>query len=380
MHYKNFPTLHAEPSLLGFGIMRLPVTAEGTIDEPLAAEMIDLAFSEGVNYFDTAWGYHNEESEAFVGRMVVGRYPRESFYLADKLPVWLTPDATKAEEIFQIQMNRLQTDYVDFHLLHALGKERWDQLKTSGVLEWQQQKKAEGTFKRIGFSFHDKPEVLAEILEYQHWDFCQLQINYLDWEQYQSKEMYELCVKHNVPVIVMEPIRGGSLANPHEDVIKLFNETSQAKQLPTYSPAAHALRFVASLDNVAVILSGMSAPDQVKENLETISHFEGLTAAEEQMYEKARDIFRNLPLIPCTKCKYCDICPVQIEMWELFSRYNNYISYRTPAALVNYVRKHDPEHLPPACIECHECESQCPQGIEITTKIQEVYQLAQSLS
>ncbi len=375
MQYKLFPTLNAKPSLLGFGLMRLPVTADGKIDDQLAGQMIDRAISSGVNYFDTAWGYHNEQSERFVGRMLVSRHPRESFYLADKLPVWLTPDVPTAEKIFQEQMSRMQTNYVDFHLLHALGKERWDQLKTSGILEWQQQKKAEGTFKRIGFSFHDKPEVLKEILEYQHWDFCQLQLNYLDWELYQSKEMYELCVQHNVPVIVMEPIRGGSLATPHNDVISLFKET-----VPTLSPATVALRFPASLANVAVVLSGMSTPEQVDENIETISNFVSLTPEEETMYQKARDIFRGLPLIPCTKCKYCDICPVQIEMWELFSRYNDYVSYQTPAALVKYVREHDPDHLPPACIECHECESQCPQGIQITSKIQEVYALAQELA
>lgn len=373
MQYRTIPGLDAETSLLGFGCMRLPVDSSGQIDEAAATAMIDHAIANGVNYFDTAYGYHNEQSESFVGRALCSRHPRESFYLADKLPVWKTPDVESAEEVFQEQLARMQTDYVDFHLLHALSKDRWEELKVNGVLDWQRQKKEEGIVHRIGFSFHDKPEVLKEILEYQHWDFCQLQINYLDWEQYQSKEMYELCLEHNVPVVVMEPIRGGSLANPHEDVISLFKSVA-----PDYSPAAVALRFVASLDKVTTVLSGMSEAVQVTENLETLGNFTGISPAEDEMYEQARAIFRTLPLIPCTSCQYCSICPQQIEMWELFTRYNNHISYNNIGSLVKYVREHDIEHLPPACIECYQCEEQCPQNIEIVKLIQEVYSLAKT--
>ncbi len=374
MHYRSIPSLNAKTSLLGFGCMRLPVTEDGKIDDTRAFKMIDEAFAQGVNYFDTAWGYHSGESEPFVGRAVVDRYPRESFYLADKLPVWMTPDVESAEKTYLEQMRRMKTDYVDFHLLHALEKKRWDELKTSGVLEWQQEKKAAGIFHRTGFSFHDSPEVLREILAYQPWDFVQLQINYLDWDQYRSREMYELAEEFNVPVIVMEPIRGGSLANPHEDVQNLFRQV-----MPDLSPAAVALRFVAGLDKVACILSGMSDEAQVRENLATLSNFEGLSEEEIEMYTRARAIFKELPLIPCTTCKYCDLCPAKIEMWELFERYNHYISYNNPSGLVNYVKEHNPEHLPPACIECYACEEQCPQGIVITERIQDVYALAKKL-
>ncbi len=375
MIYRTNDKLQTKTSLLGFGCMRLPTDQEDKIDDARAMKMIDDAVAAGVNYFDTAWGYHGEQSEGFVGRALCSRHPRDSFYLADKLPVWRTGNKEEAEETFRIQMERMQTDYVDFHLLHSLNKKSFDEIKSNGVIEWQEEKKAQGVFKHIGFSFHDKPEVLEEILAYKDWDFCQLQINYLDWELYQSKEMYELANKYNVPIIVMEPIRGGSLSNPHDDVKNIFR-----KVRPDLSPSAIALRYVANLDNILTILSGMSIEEHVYENIETISNFEGLNTEEEQMYKDARASFARLPLIPCTSCKYCDICPAQIEMWELFSKYNHYISYNDPKPLVNYVKKHPEEHLPPACILCYACEEQCPQGIEITQEIQRVYALAQGLT
>lgn len=161
--------------------MRLPTDQEDKIDDARAMKMIDDAIAAGVNYFDTAWGYHGEQSEGFVGRALCSRHPRDSFYLADKLPVWRTGNKEEAEETFRIQMERMQTDYVDFHLLHSLNKKSFDEIKSNGVIEWQEEKKAQGVFKHIGFSFHDKPEVLEEILAYKDWDFCQFQINYLDW-------------------------------------------------------------------------------------------------------------------------------------------------------------------------------------------------------
>lgn len=373
MLYRENTKLDSKTSLLGFGLMRLPVDKDGKIDDEKAFAMVDYAMEHGVNYYDTAYGYHGEMSEDFVGRAVCARHPRESFYLADKLPVWITPTKEKAEEIYQIQMKKMQTDYVDFHLLHALNKERFNELKENGVMDWQEEKKAQGVFKRVGFSFHDKPEVLEEILAYKAWDFCQIQLNYLDWNLYKSKEMYELCEKYGVPVVIMEPIRGGSLSNPHTDVQNVFKAVQ-----PELSPSAIALRFVANLDNVITILSGMSDESHVKENIETISNFEGLSQEEEKMYEDARAIFDELPHIPCTSCRYCDICPEQIEMWELFTKYNHFVSYNDAKPLVDYVKKHDEEHLPPACILCYACESQCPQQINITEEIQKVYKVAKA--
>ncbi len=374
MIYRTDDKLKTKTSLLGFGGMRFPVDADDKIDEAQTTKMIDMAIEAGVNYFDTAYSYHNEQSESFYGKALVGRHDRSSFYLADKLPLWFTTDMQKTQEIFEEQMRRLQTDYVDFHLLHAMNKERFDQAKEIGIIDWQEDKKKEGVFTHVGFSFHDKPEVLDEILSYKHWDFCQIQLNYLDWDIYQSKEMYDIARKHGVPLIIMEPIRGGSLSNPNDKVRELFKEVR-----PDLTPSAIALSFVANLDGILTILSGMSNLQHVQENIVTISQFQGLTKEEEVMYEKAREIFRSLPLIPCTSCKYCSECPMDIEMWELFNKYNHYISYNDPKPLVNYVKKHDPAHLPPACIKCYTCENLCPQHIEITEEIQKVYALAESL-
>lgn len=375
MLYTENDKLKARASLLGFGLMRLPTDKDGNIDEQPAAEMIDRAYQAGVNYFDTAYGYLNSQSEGFAGRFLCRRYPRDSFYLADKLPLWECRNAAEAEKIYQIQMERMQTDYVDFHLLHAVNKERFEMVKAGGIDQWQEEKKAQGIFHRIGFSFHDKPEVLDEILSYKSWDFCQIQMNYLDYDIYESKAQYDICRKHGVPFVVMEPIKGGTLANPHADVKALFKQYR-----PDLSPAALALRFVASLDGLVTILSGMSAMEQLEENLKTLSTYRELSPAEEEMYEKARAIFKGLPLIPCTSCKYCEACPAEIEMWQLFTRYNNYISYNNADGLVKYIRERDPSKLPPACICCHHCEEQCPQHIKITEEIQKVYALACELA
>lgn len=370
MRYAEIPGLGVGTSRLGFGLMRLPTDQDGNIDEAGATEMVDRAWALGVNYYDTAYGYLNEQSESFVGRALCSRYPREQFYLADKLPLWKCGDVPEAEEVFREQMRRMRTDYVDFHLLHAVNKERWEKVKAAGIDRWQEEKKREGVFKRIGFSFHDKPEVLEEILSYKNWDFCQIQINYLDYELYESKAMYEICLRHHVPFVVMEPIRGGSLANPHDEVKALFK-----KVRPDLTPAAIALRWTAALDQTITVLSGMSELSHVEENCRVMSEFSRLTPAEEKMYEDARAVFRKLPLIPCTKCRYCDICPQGIEMWELFPRYNDFISYNRKEPLLKYLRETAPEKLPPACILCHQCEEQCPQHIRITEKIQEVWQL-----
>lgn len=374
MIYTDQAKLDKKTSLLGFGLMRLPLNKDGKIDRKRALAMVDRAIASGVNYFDTAYFYHDEESEDFAAEALAERYPREDFFLADKLPIWECREKGDEERLCLEQLRRLKTDYFDFYLLHAMNEERWETAKKLGIDRWMQEKKAEGRFKRIGFSFHDRPEVLDRILTEGNFDFCQIQMNYLDYEIYESKAQYEIIRRHGLPFVIMEPIRGGSLANPHQDVQALFKEVK-----PELSPAAAALRFAISLDGVMTVLSGMSDESHVLENIKTVSEFEGLSKKEEEMYEKAREIFRGLPLIPCTECKYCKLCPSGIEMWELFSRYNHYISYNQPERLIGYVEKCEEAHLPPACISCFQCEEQCPQHIKITEKIQDVYQLALKL-
>ena len=261
MEKRKLENLGIETSLLGFGCMRFPVTAEGKIDEPEAERMLDKAIAAGVNYIDTAYPYHNGDSEPFVGR-VLKKYDRHSFYLATKLPCWNVSKKEDAERIFEEQLTRLQTDYIDFYLMHALSGDSFRKMAELGVVEVLERLKAEGRIKYLGFSFHDSYEAFEEILCYRDWDFCQIQLNYMDAESQAGLKGYRLTEERNVPLVIMEPVKGGSLAAFAEDITGKFRALD-----PEASVASYALRWVGSLPNVKVVLSGMSTMEQVEDNL-----------------------------------------------------------------------------------------------------------------
>ena len=340
--------------------MRFPVTADGKIDEAQAEKMLDDAIAAGVNYIDTAYPYHNGESEPFVGK-ALKKYDRESFYLATKMPIWKIETLEDAKNVFEEQLERLQTDYVDFYLLHAIGKERWEKIKTLGIIPLCEQLQAEGKIRYFGFSFHDNYEAFEEILTYRNWDFCQIQYNYMDTCEQAGDKGYALTEKLDVPLVIMEPVKGGSLANFSEDINEQFHKLD-----PDASIASFALRWVGSHPNVKVILSGMSTPEQVADNLKTFGDFKAFDEAESQAVEKIVEQLKARVQNGCTGCRYCMPCPMGVDIPRNFAVWNIYHIYGT----YDHVKREwengiKPEEKAANCIKCGKCEAVCPQKIAI---------------
>jgi predicted aldo/keto reductase-like oxidoreductase len=378
-------------SLLGFGCMRFPQTGDGKIDEPLATKMIDYAYAHGVNYFDTAWMYHNGESETFIGK-TLKKYPRETFHLTTKMPSPNIKNLDDAKKIFAAQLQKCQVDYFDYYLLHTLYDEKMfhDVYEDGGVLDWLLEQKKAGVIRRLGFSFHGTVDFLKYLMENHEWDVVQIQCNYYDWEgEENSKEKYEIITAHNTPVIVMEPIRGGMLANPNPDARDLMKKAE-----PKASPSSWALRYVASLPNVMVILSGMSAMEHVQDNIRTLSNFKPLTDAERGILAQALVYIKGAPLIRCTGCHYCMPCPFGVDIPGNFAVYNDLVNEKlipyldqkgTPdyerrkRAFFNYYSKMEDKTLYDRCVKCGRCMRLCPQHIRIPQELQKIRTLSDGL-
>lgn len=371
----NHKNLSDTLSRLGMGNMRLP-QKDGVIDYPQAEAMIDYLYAQGVNYYDTAYFYHNGKSEDFVRQALVERYPRDSYYVATKLPVGMIETEADVEKTFHTQQERLGLEVIDYYLLHALNRNGWEKAKRLGMHRFQHELKAAGKIRHIGFSFHDSPDVLEQILDEGEWDFVQLQINYLDWYKYDAQQIYESCRKRDLPIIVMEPVRGGSLAGLNPEIASIF-QTAE----PDRSLAAWALRWVKNLPQVAVVLSGMSEMSHCIDNAATFSDVSALTDSETAVYEEVIAALDKLPTVPCTDCKYCNECPMSIDIPGLFSKYNNYISFGQEWQLTHaYLERTDVDKLANVCIECGLCESVCPQQIQIISEIARLHGIAQQLA
>ena len=364
MEYRNWNKNAARTSLLGYGCMRLPTKADGSIDEERAAALLNTARNAGVNYFDTAYPYHGGQSEPFVGR-VIAQWPRESFYLATKLPLWQCKSLDDAKRIFAEQLERLGVDYIDFYLMHSLHKARYNQAKALGIVDWLWELKAAGTIRNLGFSCHDNFAGFEHILRDQPWDFCQLQYNYLDTddraEEISGDRGYQLTEELGVPLIIMEPIKGGTLATLPPDA-----EAPLKALRPEASDASWALRWVGSHKNVHIILSGMSAEDQLADNLNTFDHFEPLNAEEEQAVAQTAAILHSRIKIGCTGCRYCMPCPMGVDIPDNFSIWNKLGMFGQPDA----VKKQWTARFPDAekashCVRCGKCEAVCPQKLPI---------------
>ena len=367
MEKRAIKKLGIETSLLGFGCMRFPTTADGKIDEPLAEAMIDKAIARGVNYIDTAYPYHNGDSEPFVGK-VLKKYPRDSFYLATKLPVWAVNKVEDVDRLFNEQLERLQTDHIDFYLMHAMGKERWDAMLKVGCIDRLEQLQKEGKIKYLGFSFHDSYEVFEEILNYRDWDFCQIQLNYMDTEDQAGMKGYELAASKNVPLSIMEPIKGGSLAAFADDITAIFKKLDAEA-----SVASFALRFVASLPNVMTVLSGMSNMEQVDDNLKTFVDFKTLSDVEQATIKEVVELLRSRVQNGCTGCRYCMPCPMGVDIPGCFSAWNTYYMYQN----YNVVKWKWETELGDSkqaknCVECGKCEKACPQHLNIREDLKKV--------
>ena len=350
-----------ELSRLGLGAMRLPTKGkEGLIDRKKSLALVDYAYEHGVNYFDTAYMYHDGKSEKFVGT-ALSKYPRDSYFLADKLPIWMCKDAEEMEKVFSNQIKRTGVTYFDNYLLHSLDRKNWERCKEFGAYEFIKEKQQEGHIKNIGFSFHGTIKDLKEIVESYHWDFAQIQLNYLDWENQDARGQYEILTNAGIPVIVMEPVRGGKLANPADDVKALFDGNNDNR---TY--AEWAIRFVASLPNVVTILSGMNSIDQLQNNISTLTNFEPLTDGEKAVCAEAAKLINKRDVIPCTGCDYCSDCPKGIKISKIFAIYNEFKNGQATheESRANYLAL--PENVRANnCINCKKCTTHCPQNINI---------------
>lgn len=354
---------------LGFGLMRLPKTGEA-IDVEQTKQMVDLFMDAGFTYFDTAWAYAG--SEDAVREALVERYPRESFQLATKAAPWIGCES-REDAVAQLETSLKQTGagYFDFYLLHNLGEFRTHFFDQWGMWDWIAEKKAKGVIRHAGFSFHSTPEELDELLSaHPEMEFVQLQINYADWDNpsVQSRRCYEMARKHHKPVIIMEPVKGGMLANPPEQVASVLRAAE-----PNSSVASWAIRFAASLPGVITVLSGMSDVAQMQDNLSYMRTFETLTDAQRATIERAQHELAKIPLIPCTRCNYCaKVCPNEIGISGTFTAMNMHTLYGDlETAKKERTWQVDRHGKRPAddCIKCGRCEQACPQHIKIRDEL-----------
>ncbi len=364
---------------LGFGFMRLPLNDDGTIDIDESCKLVDLYMDRGFNYFDTAYGYHDEKSENAVKQCVVQRYSREKFCIADKLPVWLIENESDPQKLFDEQRERAGVDYFDYYLLHALSNSRIKTLDDNNVWAFMQKQKELGTAKYIGFSFHDKAEILDKILTaHPIFDFVQLQINYIDWDSdnIESRKCYEIARRHNVEIIVMEPVKGGLLVNFKDEYMQMLKEYAPDKNI-----ASWALRYVASLEGVGMLLSGMHNMQQVDENTKTMANFAPLTSEERSVLDNVTNGILSVKTIGCTSCEYCvKGCPVNLKIPQILASYNSYLQYGIEAPGVKNAHVYVMAMAGKAgdCIECGQCEGVCPQHLEIIKAMNETAQLLEN--
>lgn len=356
---------------LGFGLMRLPLK-DDAIDVEQTKDMVDAFMESGFTYFDTAYGYRNGESEKAIKKALVDRYPRDKFLLATKLPAWAgAKTKAEAQEMIYTSLERTGAGYFDYYLLHNLGEGRTHYFDDYDIWNFVAEKKEEGLIKHLGFSFHDKADKLEEILTaHPEMEFVQLQINYADWEHpaIESRKCYEVARKHNKPVIIMEPVKGGNLANPHKEVAEVFQSFNKEASL-----ASWAVRYAASLEGVITVLSGMSDMAQMKDNISFMKKFQPLTIEEREVIEKARAVMESFPTVPCTACAYCmKDCPKAIAIYGIFQSANMYTMYgNLDAAKSNYIWNTGGHGWGKAseCIKCGKCEAVCPQHIKIREEL-----------
>lgn len=369
MNYRQFGNCGFEASILGFGCMRFPVINgdNSHIDEEKAIKMLHYAIDNGVNYIDTAYPYHGQTSEILVGKALKGGY-REKVKLATKLPIWLVKTPEDCEKFLDEQLKKLDTEYVDLYLVHALDKERFKKVKELGIWDFLCRAKANGKIKNIGFSFHDDLKTFKEILDTYDWDFCQIQYNYMDINTQAGDEGLAYAASKGVPVVVMEPLRGGKLAkNPPEEVMHELQETGM-------TPAELALRWVWNHPEVKVVLSGMGTMEQVQENLKTADKaFENsLTPEDLEVVSDIRSSYNSRTKVGCTGCGYCMPCPSGVDIPENFSAYNEAFIYDELENKKKYYNRMDVKSRASSCVKCGKCEKLCPQGIQIRSMLEEV--------
>ncbi|MFR7989275.1 MAG: aldo/keto reductase [Anaerovoracaceae bacterium] len=365
MIYKDFQGIKL--SALGMGAMRLPVIDQddAKVDQETTEKMVDYAMAHGVNYYDTAWGYHGGHSEIAMGK-ALSRYPRENFYLADKFPGYDLSNMDKVEEIFEEQLKKCGVEYFDFYLFHNVCEMNIDEYlnESHGIFDYLMKQKENGRIRHLGFSAHGSYEVMERFLKKygEHMEFCQIQLNYMDWSFQDAKAKMELLKEYHLPVWVMEPLRGGQLASLSEDAEKKLKSLRPQEKTPAW-----AFRFLQSLPEVVVTLSGMSNEKQMEENIETYQEEKPLNEEEMAALQAIADEIIGKHALPCTACHYCvSHCPQGLDIPQLLSLYNEHIvtggGFIAPMAMMAIPE----DKRPSACVGCRSCEAVCPQQIKIS--------------
>ena len=372
---RNYKNTDEQISLLGFGCMRLPKIdpEKSDIDKTKAQEMIDYAYAHGVNYYDTAYPYHEGKSELFVGE-ALKKYPRESFHLASKMPVWLVEKPEDTLKYFEEQLKKCQVEYFDFYLCHALNLDRLEIIQKNHIFETLQKEKEVGRIKHLGFSFHGSVEALDKIAHAYPWDFAQIQLNYYDWDMQNAQQEYKILEDLGMPVVIMEPVRGGALNTLCPEALEMLKKAD-----PKASPASWAIRFAASLPGVLTVLSGMTAMEHVTDNVATVDEFKPLTEEERELLFKVADVYKKSKTVPCTGCRYCMDCPAGVDIPAVFKIYNQYCTTENKAAFVADYDALGESKQAHNCVACRQCCSQCPQSIDIPARMEDVVALAKKL-
>ena len=364
MQYRTFGRTGIAVSALGFGTMRLPLAQEEKVDEAEAIAILRHAIDSGVNYVDTAYPYHQGNSERVVGKALQDGY-REKTYLADKCPVWLVEKEEDFERILDEQLEKLQTDHIDFYLLHALNRERLEEkVKKFHLVDHMKKAREAGKIRFLGFSFHDSLDVFKEIVDYSDdWDFCQIQYNYINVDYQAGMEGLRYAAQKGLAVVIMEPLLGGRLANLSAHVAEVFSKEK--------SPVEHALDFLWDQPEVSLLLSGMSSRQQVEDNLAYAdrSAVGCLKEEEKEAYRKAKEIYDSMSMVGCTGCAYCMPCPFGLNIPEIFKAYNLYGLHGLNPAKEAYEKL---GVLADACRSCHHCEKECPQNLKISQVMKDV--------
>jgi len=368
MQYRPFGKLEEKVSALGFGCMRLPCLGEknesADIDEKLATKMIRSGIDRGINYLDTAYVYHQGVGEAFVGKALMDGY-RQKVLLATKLPIWSVQEPADMSKLLEEELVNLQTDCIDFYLVHCLQKHTWPAMRDVGVCEWGERMKKEGKIKHFGFSFHSEYETFEEILDYHDWDFCQIQYNYANETVQAGTKGLKYAASKGIPVAIMEPLLGGGLVNLPPAAQKLLDDAGK-------NAVDVALNWLWDKPEIAVVLSGMSAEQHLEDNLKYAekSGIGSLTDADHQLVKGLQEAFEAASQIPCTKCGYCMPCPQSINIPQAFEQYNDAHLFTGNSAPTLYTMS---DVLATACVECGMCEDKCPQSIKIIDELKKVH-------
>lgn len=369
MQYREFGKTGIKVSPIGFGMMRLPADTEGNVDEERAIKMLRSAIDNGLNYVDTAFNYHGGNSEKITGKALLDGY-RDKVYLATKAPAWMFKSGDDFDAILDKQLERLQTDHIDFYLLHAMNAIAFEKkVLRYGVMERLEAARAAGKIKYVGFSFHDKIDVFKNICDAYNWDFCQIQLNYIDTKYQAGIEGLKYAASKGMGVSIMEPLRGGYLANVPAAVKDIFDKTNK-------TPVEWGLDYLWNMPEVSIVLSGMSNEEQIAQNLEYASRSSAgmFTKEDEEVIEKVQGVFASYDTVPCTGCSYCLPCPKGVGIPYNFVVYNN---YKTGSPFEEEKKRYN-EWVPmfgqkaSACVACHKCEEICPQHINIVERLKKV--------